>query len=45
MIIKEAYNSQLKDELTSAGSTWSLKFKCFVELVRRRIYKIKIQAE
>jgi len=42
MIIKEAYNSQLKDSLVAHGSSWSLKFQCFVELVKRRIKGIKI---
>ena len=45
MNLKTAYNSQLKDELTSAGASWSLKFKCFIELVRRRLLNIKITAE
>lgn len=42
MIIKEAYNSQLKDSLVAHGSSWSLKFQCFFELVKRRIKGIKI---
>jgi hypothetical protein len=42
MIIKEAYNSQLKDSLVAQSSSWSLKFQCFVELVRRRFKGIKI---
>jgi hypothetical protein len=43
--LKTAYNSELKDSLVSAGSSWTMKWKCFYELVRRRIYKIKITAE
>jgi len=42
MIIKKAYNSQLKDGLVAQGSSWSFKIQCFVELVRRRIKGIKI---
>jgi|TARA_R110000824_G_scaffold133432_1_gene296212 hypothetical protein len=45
MNLKTAYNSQLKDELTSAGASWSLKIKCFIELVRRRLLNIRITAE
>ena len=45
MNLKTAYNSQLKDELTSAGSTGTLKLKCFIELVRRRLLNIRITAE
>ena len=43
MIIKHAYNSQLKDSLVAQSSSWSLKFRCFIELVRRRIKGIKIE--
>jgi len=42
---RTAYNSQLKDELVSAGSSWSMKLKCFIELVRRRLLNIRITAE
>jgi hypothetical protein len=45
MIIKKAYNSQLKDSLVSQSSSWSLKLQCFFELVKRRMLNIKITAE
>jgi hypothetical protein len=43
--LRKAYNSELKDWLVASKSSLPLKVKCFCELVRRRIYKIKITAE
>ena len=43
--LRKAYNSELKDWLVAENTSLPLKIKCFCELVRRRIFKIKITAE
>tara|TARA_R100000541_G_scaffold12887_1_gene21506 strand:+ start:164 stop:331 length:168 start_codon:yes stop_codon:yes gene_type:complete len=40
--LRKAMNSELKDWLVSASSSYPLKIKCFCELLRRRIFNERI---